>query len=116
MNDGLHAAPAVFIELLYWPGCPSHPQARALLERLMHEHQLEPGTLAVRVIATDDEAQAEQFPGSPTIRVNRCDVVESREPASLSCRLYRRRDGRASALPDPQDIRDALAEALRARR
>jgi hypothetical protein len=34
------------------------------------------------------------------------------EPAGLTCRVYRRRDGRVSPTPDPADVRDALREAL----
>ncbi len=32
-------------------------------------------------------------------------------PASLTCRGYRRRDGRISPTPDPEDLRDALSRA-----
>jgi len=35
------------------------------------------------------------------------------EPTGLTCRLYRRRDGRPSPTPDPADLRDALAAAIR---
>jgi hypothetical protein len=30
------------------------------------------------------------------------------EPFSLTCRVYRLRDGRISATPDPEDLRDAV--------
>jgi serine/threonine-protein kinase len=33
------------------------------------------------------------------------------EPSGLTCRIYRRRDGRTSPLPDPEDLRDALRAA-----
>lgn len=36
------------------------------------------------------------------------------EPAALTCRVYRRRDGRISPTPDPEDVRDALRLATRA--
>jgi hypothetical protein len=34
------------------------------------------------------------------------------EPAGLTCRVYRLRDGRVSAVPDPDDLRDALRRAM----
>jgi hypothetical protein len=33
------------------------------------------------------------------------------EPFSLTCRVYRLRDGRYSALPDPDDVRGAVRRA-----
>ena len=34
------------------------------------------------------------------------------EPVGLNCRIYRRRDGRVSPTPDPEDVRDALTSAI----
>ena len=41
------------------------------------------------------------------------DIVppEDGEPYSLTCRVYRRRDGRISPVPDPEDVRDAVRRA-----
>ena len=51
--------------------------------------------------------------GSPTIRVDGRDIQPPREqPAGLTCRVYRLRDGRVSALPDRQDVRDTLVNAI----
>ena len=33
------------------------------------------------------------------------------EPVRLTCRVHRRRDGRVSPVPDPDDLRDALRRA-----
>jgi hypothetical protein len=99
------------VELLYWDGCPSHPQALAELRRALGELGLDPAAIEVREIATDDDADAERFTGSPTIRVDGIDVQETDEPAGLTCRVYRRRDGRISPVPDPDDLRDALRAA-----
>ena len=47
--------------------------------------------------------------GSPTIRVDGADLQPAgEEPAGLTCRLYRLRDGRVSPPPDPADLREAL--------
>jgi hypothetical protein len=35
--------------------------------------------------------------------------------SALTCRLYRRRDGRISPTPDPADVRDALIRAAQRR-
>ena len=100
------------IELLWWDGCPSHPRARADLDAVLREVGLEPSSVADREIATDDDAAREGFVGSPTIRIDGRDIQPPRdEPTGLTCRVYRRRDGRISPTPDPADIRDALLEA-----
>src|SRR6478609_10281830 len=101
------------VELLFWDGCPSHPQALADLRAAMAELGLDPAAIDVREIATGDAADAERFTGSPTIRVDGADVQDpGDEPSGLTCRVYRRRDGRISPLPDPDDLRDALRRAM----
>jgi hypothetical protein len=95
--------------LLWWAGCPSWEQARRLVRDEMAAAGLDPDRLEVRELRTDEEAERERFPGSPTIRVEGSDVQDpGEEPIGLSCRVYRLRDGRISALPDPADVRDAL--------
>lgn len=97
------------VELLWWAGCPSWEQACRLVRAEMAAAGLDPDRLEVRELRTDEEAERERFPGSPTIRVDGRDVQDpGEEPIGLSCRVYRLRDGRISALPDPADVRDAL--------
>jgi hypothetical protein len=102
------------VELLWWEGCPSHPQALADLRAAMSEVGLDPAAVDVREVATDEQAGAERFPGSPTIRVAGRDVQPPGEgdPFALTCRIYRRRDGRVSPTPDPEDVRAALRREL----
>ena len=67
-----------------------------------------------RVTSDDEQAQQERFIGSPTIRIDGEDIVtppSESEPFSLSCRVYRTRDGRISPIPDPEDVRDAVRRA-----
>jgi hypothetical protein len=105
------------VELLFWEGCPSHPKALAGLRDVMAEMGLDPSTVVVREIQTQSGATLEHFVGSPTIRIDGVDVQPSgEEPAGLTCRVYRRRDGRVSPTPDPADVRDALAAAQAATR
>lgn len=100
------------IEFLFWPGCPSHERALAMLRKAMDERGVDPSQLTIVEIDTDDQGEERDFPGSPTIRVNGADIQDpGDQPRGLTCRSYRRRDGRISPLPDPADIADALAAA-----
>src|SRR5690349_14330737 len=103
------------VELLWWEGCPSTDRALADLRAAMEAVGLDPASVDVREIDTDDDARREGFVGSPTIRIDGRDVQPpADEPAALTCRVYRLRDGRYSPTPDPDDVRDALKEAVHA--
>ena len=101
------------IELLWWEGCPSWQRAIELLRDELAAVDLDPDSLQVTEIETDDDAERADFPGSPTIRIDGSDYQPPGpdEPRGLTCRVYRLRDGRASPLPDPQDLREALQKA-----
>jgi hypothetical protein len=102
----------VRVELLFWAGCPSHPQALADLREAMAAVGLDPESVIVREVLTDGQAAGEGFVGSPTIRIDGTDVQPpADEPTGLTCRVYLRRDGRISATPDPADVRAALQAA-----
>ena len=47
------------------------------------------------------------------ILIDGADIAPSPEgePVGLACRIYRRRDGRISPTPDPEDVRDGLRRA-----
>jgi hypothetical protein len=79
------------------------------LRRSLTEEGVEAEVEMVEV-ESDEQARAERFPGSPTIRIDGEDIFpcDEPEPFSLTCRVYRLRDGRASPTPDPDDIRDAI--------
>jgi hypothetical protein len=100
------------VELLWWEGCPSHPETLADLERVLRDEGVEAGVELVE-IESDEQATRERFPGSPTIRIDGEDALpaEDGEPFSLTCRVYRLRDGRVSPTPDPEDLRDAVRRA-----
>jgi hypothetical protein len=103
------------VELLFWAGCPSHPRALADLREAMDALGLDPESVIVREIVTDEQAASDGFVGSPTIRIDGLDVQPLEdEPTGLTCRVYRRRDGRVSPTPDPADTRDALQAATMA--
>jgi hypothetical protein len=102
------------VELLYWEGCPSHPQALAELRAALAELGRTDVEVTVTEIATERQARERGFVGSPTVLVGGLDVVATgdAEPTRLTCRVYRRRDGRYSPTPDPLDLRDALRRLL----
>lgn len=101
------------VELLFWEGCPSHPQALTDLRAVMSDVGLDPREIVVREVQSDSQAQLERFVGSPTIRIDGQDMHPAEEePYGLTCRIYHRRDGRISPTPDPADVRDALLKAL----
>jgi hypothetical protein len=104
------------VELLFWAGCPSHPDALSDLRATMTELGLDSGAVVLREVDTDADAERERFVGSPTIRIDGADVQDpGDEPAALTCRVYYRRDGRVSPTPDPADVRDALLNAMTTR-
>src|SRR4051794_40339001 len=98
------------VELLWWEGCPSHPAALEQLQEVLREEGLDPHAVELREVKTDEQARDERFFGSPTIRIDGEDVIPpgEGEPMGLTCRVYRTRDGRASPVPDPADLRDAV--------
>jgi hypothetical protein len=73
---------------------------------------LDPDSVEEREILADADAERERFHGSPTIRVDGRDIADpGTNPIGLTCRVYRLRDGRISALPDAAEIADALRAA-----
>ena len=101
------------VELLWWEGCPSTPEAMQELKRVLREEGLDPEAVEVVEVESDEQAERERFPGSPTIRIDGEDAVPPGEgdPVGLTCRVYRLRDGRPSPTPDPEDLRAAVRRA-----
>jgi hypothetical protein len=99
----------VRIELLYWDGCPSNPEAEALLRDVLASRGIDV-EIDRREITTQQDAEAARFPGSPTIRIDGRDVdpagADSR-PA-LNCRIYLLPDGRVSPVPSREQLEEAL--------
>jgi hypothetical protein len=99
------------IEVLYVAECPSHPAAVKLVRDVL-------GATGVaadirEVLVTDDKMANElRFEGSPTIRINGCDVAGETATAkefALSCRLYS--GSEEIALPPAELVRRAVIEA-----
>jgi hypothetical protein len=101
------------VELLWWEGCPGWEQALAMVREEMGALGLDADAIQVREMRTDEDAAHERFVGSPTIRVDGRDVQPpGGEPAGLTCRVYRLRDGRISPLPDRRDVRERIGNAI----
>jgi hypothetical protein len=83
------------VEFLWFDGCPSHWQARALLDEVIAD--IAPGTAVESIDASDPAvAVAHRFAGSPTIRVDGHDIDPAYEdPGDYTprCRLYRTAEG-----------------------
>lgn len=100
------------VEILYFEGCPNHEAARAAVERVAADLDIEPDLELVEV--PDAEAAMRlRFLGSPTVRVAGRDVepgAEQRSDFVLSCRVYRTERG-FSGQPEASWIREALKAA-----
>jgi hypothetical protein len=101
----------VDVELLWWAGCPSTERALAAVRQALAELGLGDTSVRMTEITTHEDAETAAFAGSPTILIDGADVVTAHDEIGLSCRIYRRRDGRVSPTPDPEDLRDALRRA-----
>jgi hypothetical protein len=100
------------IEVLYFDGCPNHEPLIDRVRELAAEHGVPAAIEAVR-IASDEEAQAQRFLGSPTVRVEGADVepgADERDDYGLKCRLYRDAT-RLAGNPDDASIRAALVRS-----
>ena len=102
------------VQFLYYAECPSHGDGLARLKEAMSAEGIE-ARIDVVEVATDDEAQRLRFIGSPTIRIDGEDIDPEGlggQQYALTCRVYRRRDGRPSPLPEVELIRERLRAAM----
>jgi hypothetical protein len=99
----------VRIELYFWEGCPSHPEAKALLQQVLDARGIDT-PIQMREVRTQEDAIRLAFPGSPTIRIDGRDVDSEGDqlPPALNCRVYRLPDGRTSPVPSREQLEEAL--------
>jgi len=97
------------IDVYFWEGCPSHPEALELLNAVLAEHGIAT-PVELHEVFTQEQAEELRFPGSPTIRVDGRDVDPegAQDPAMLACRIYRLPDGRPSPVPSREQLEEAL--------
>jgi hypothetical protein len=92
------------IEVLYFDDCPLWQQALEHAKAAVGEGQ----PVDLLKIETLEQARAEHFAGSPTIRVDGHDLFPVGDGQyGLACRVYRTADG-ASGAPSVTMIRAAL--------
>ena len=97
------------VELLYFDGCPSWQTARDNLEAALKALGIE-AAVTLRRVETPEEAEAAQFVGSPTLRVDGRDLFPTAsQDYTLSCRVYHTPDG-LEGWPTVGMIEQALAE------
>jgi hypothetical protein len=97
------------VEILYFAGCPGHHRAIELVRDVAAQSGV-PIELVEIEVRDDLDAKRLRFLGSPSIRVDGCDVEAAAtriDEYRMSCRLYR--DGDAVAgVPAARLVRDAL--------
>lgn len=99
------------VEVLSVPGCPTHAAAVRLVSEILASERV---AACIHEIVVNDakDAATLRFRGSPTIRINGCDVA-GELPAdagfALACRLYSGSDN--VGLPPAELIRQAVVRA-----
>jgi hypothetical protein len=104
-----HSQRAPTIELLYFLGCPNYQRALVLLQEAVAMAKVD-ASVDLVAVETQEEADRQQFYGSPTIRINGVDIVAPDPSASpaLACRVYRTATGKLSPIPPVEAINAAL--------
>src|SRR5829696_6581714 len=90
------------VELLYFDGCPNQESLLRGLERLLERNRVE-AEIVLRRVESVEQAERERFLGSPSVRVDGCDIepgAVDRDDFGLTCRLYRTSDGLVGEPPD----------------
>jgi hypothetical protein len=94
------------IEVLYVPGCPNYPPTVERIQKILVSESLRADLEGITV-NSEVAANALQFPGSPTVRVNGTDVEPNHKNAvGLACRLYANGGG----VPSEEMLRLALSK------
>ena len=98
------------VEVLYFDGCPTYPEAENTLREALAEEGLE-ARVEMVAVNTDEEAQRLRFPGSPTIRVDGRDLFPTpeRKDWRLGCRVYATPEGLKGS-PAAEMLKDALTK------
>lgn len=97
-------------ELLTIAGCPNDAPAEALFAQALSLEGLDPAALSVREVASDAEAAALSFHGSPSFAANGIDLFPSDVEPAVSCRVYAVAGGLAG-IPELESLRSAIRTA-----
>ena len=100
------------IEVLYVLDCPHYPAAMASLRNILAVERISAAISEV-LVADARMAEALQFPGSPTIRINGRDIAgeSALQQHAVCCRLYP--GEKQPGVPPAEMIHRAVREAMR---
>lgn len=108
------------IEVLYFDGCPHYELFLPYLHQLLEDNAIT-ATVTLSRIDNSEQAQAWQFRGSPSVRIDGRDIEPDTGPHAshdaediplqygMQCRLYCTADG-TTGIPPDQWILDALVD------
>ena len=108
------SAEPTLVELLYFDGCPGIDRVSPVVAPLA---EAAGARVVRRRVETPQEAEAQRFLGSPTVRVDGMDVepgAERRSDYGMKCRLYQTADG-LTGVPEQEWVREALQRATSGR-
>ncbi len=97
------------VEVLYLEGCPGYEALLSLLCDLVGER----AEVELHRIGSTEEAEAQRFLGSPTVRIDGADIepgAGQRSDFGMKCRLYHAAGGQSHTPPE-RWIRDAIEAA-----
>jgi hypothetical protein len=80
----------ITVEVLFFDGCPNHEATVELARDVLSDLSVH-AELREVAVENPEEAEALRFLGSPSVRVNGCDIepgAEVRTGFALSCRVY----------------------------
>jgi hypothetical protein len=100
------------IELLYLAGCPHHSATVDLVQSVMECEEMA-GDLHQVLIRGPADANAHDFPGSPTVRVNGRDIEDiacERLGVGFACRTYVV-EGKPQGVPPRSWLEEAIRTA-----
>ncbi len=97
-------------ELRVIEGCPNSGPALEIFHRALAEEGLPDEHVVVRTLASDREAAALGFHGSPSFIASGKDLFPANSQPALSCRVYRTPRGLAG-LPELESVRAALRDS-----
>ncbi len=95
------------VDLVFDAGCPNVPAAREQLQAAFAQLGLEPAWREL-VNGSDDVPEYARGYGSPTVLVDRRDVLGAEPQAASCCRVYRDDGGALVGVPPVRAIVDAL--------
>jgi len=96
------------IRILYFDGCPNHEPTVRRVRSVARMHGVEDRVKTLEV-ASDSDAVAERFLGSPTVQIDGVDIDPSardKTDSLMGCRLYGE-----SGVPSESMIDAAIREA-----